>query len=63
MNAPPHATKFWDLPCQMMMADPPLHGEEVSRERFLTFYWVAGVAQTVSTGGSGCLDKGGVAAK
>ena len=32
MDAPPHATKFQDLPRQMTMADPPLHGQEVSGE-------------------------------
>ena len=32
MNAPPHVTKFQDLPCQTAMPDPPLHGEEVSGE-------------------------------
>ena len=31
-ESPPHATKFRDLPRQMTMADPPLHGEEVSGE-------------------------------
>jgi len=32
MDAPPHATKFQDLPRQTTMADPPLHGQEVSGE-------------------------------
>ncbi len=32
MNAPPHVTKFQDLPRQTAMPDPPLHGEEVSGE-------------------------------
>jgi hypothetical protein len=32
MDAPPHTTKFQDLPRHMTMADPPLHSQEVSGE-------------------------------